>query len=415
VRLRRLQCIRFDVGLGITRPLTELAQALRQNLVWIREHTRIADLATRWEARGRPSSLLLRDDDLDAAKSWAGKWTSEAPEITDVQTAFLNASIVESRVVRRRRLLVQTLFGVLVVCIVLGLIGWLTEDQLREAWHEFVIVGPYKQKQILPYVLTPERIERAFTAGQSFRECANDCPEMIVVQAGEFMMGSPTTEKGRYDDEDEGDGRQHRVGIAKQFAVSKFEVTFSDWDRCVSLGGCPKDARAGDAGWGRGTRPVIYVGWDDAQRYVAWLSRMAGKVYRLLTEAEWEYAARAGKPTAYSWGDEIGKDNANCNGCGSEWDNRKTAPVGSFVPNAFGLYDMHGNVWEWVEDCYHDNYNGAPLDGTAWIAGDCKYRVVRGGSWMVPPQVLRTANRRRYTPGDRDPDLGFRVGRTLTP
>jgi formylglycine-generating enzyme required for sulfatase activity len=142
---------------------------------------------------------------------------------------------------------------------------------------------------------------------------------------------------------------------------------------------------------------------------------MTGKVYRLLTEAEWEYAARAGKPTAYSWGDEIGKDNANCNGCGSEWDNRKTAPVGSFAPNAFGLYDMHGNVWEWVEDCYHDNYNGAPLDGTAWIAGDCKYRVVRGGSWMVPPQVLRTANRRRYTPGDRDPDLGFRVGRTLTP
>jgi formylglycine-generating enzyme required for sulfatase activity len=140
----------------------------------------------------------------------------------------------------------------------------------------------------------------------------------------------------------------------------KFEVTFTDWDACVLARGCPQEGRAADAGWGRATRPVIFVSWDDAQQYVAWLSKMTGKVYRLLTEAEWEYAARAGSPTAYSWGDKIGKNNAVCNSCGSQWDDRQSAPVGSFMPNAFGLYDMHGNVWEWIEDCYHKENSGTP-------------------------------------------------------
>ena len=122
---------------------------------------------------------------------------------------------------------------------------------------------------------------------------------------------------------------------------------------------------------------------------------MTGKPYRLLTEAEWEYAARAGSTTAYFWGDEIGKDNANCNGCGSQWDGRQTSPVGSFKPNAFGLYDMAGNVWQWVQDCYHDNYNGAPTDGSAWTSGDCNLRVVRGGSFIYGPRALRAAARIR--------------------
>ena len=155
----------------------------------------------------------------------------------------------------------------------------------------------------------------------------------------------------------------------------------------------------------------------DAQQYVAWISKLTGKPYRLLSEAEWEYAARAGTQTAYSWGDEIGKGNANCNGCGSQWDGRQTAPVGSFAPNAFGLYDMHGNVWEWVEDCYHDNYDGAPTDGSAWTAvGDCTYRVVRGGSWQDLPSDLRAANRhRRHSDVIQRKELGFRVVRTLNP
>ena len=138
---------------------------------------------------------------------------------------------------------------------------------------------------------------------------------------------------------------------------------------------------------------MINVSWDDTQQYVAWLSRMTGQPYRLLTEAEWEYAARAGTTTAYYWGDEIGKGNANCDGCGSQWDFKQTAPIGSFAPNAFGLYDMAGNVNQWVQDCYHDDYNGAPIDGSAWTSEDCSRRVVRGGSWYYSPLSLRSAIR----------------------
>lgn len=142
---------------------------------------------------------------------------------------------------------------------------------------------------------------------------------------------------------------------------------------------------------------------------------MTGRPYRLLTEAEWEYVARADTTSAYSWGDEIGKGNANCLACESAWDNRETSPVGSFKPNAFGLYDMHGNVWQWVEDCYHDNYEGAPTDGSAWISKDCSRRVVRGGSWGQNSRIVRSAFRGRNEPYVQNDDLGFRVARTLTP
>jgi formylglycine-generating enzyme required for sulfatase activity len=242
---------------------------------------------------------------------------------------------------------------------------------------------------------------------------------MVVVRAGEFMMGSPATEEGHYDSE----GPQHKVTIAKPFAASKFDVTFMDWDACVSVGECRK---AGDNGFGRGTRPVIFVSWDDAQEYVAWFSKITGRPYRLLTEAEWEYAARAGSATAYFWGDEIGKRNANCEGCdgqtsvtnaanGPAVDYRKTSPGESFKPNAFGLYDMAGNVYQWVQDCYHSDYNGAPADGSAWTIGDCDYRVVRGGSWANIPRDVRSASRESFATGGRYYRLGFRLARTLTP
>ena len=142
---------------------------------------------------------------------------------------------------------------------------------------------------------------------------------------------------------------------------------------------------------------------------------MTGKAYRLLNEAEWEYAARAGSTTAYFWGEEIGKNNANCNGCGSQWDNLQTSPVGSFKPNDFGLHDMAGNVFQWAQDCYHGNYDGAPDDGSAWISGDCGFRVVRGGSWNNAPEILRSARRNGNSPFNRSYLLGFRVGRTLLP
>jgi formylglycine-generating enzyme required for sulfatase activity len=152
-----------------------------------------------------------------------------------------------------------------------------------------------------------------------------------------------------------------------------------------------------------------------AKQYAAWLAQMTRKPYRLLTEAEWEYAARAGATTAYSWGDEIGEGHANCDGCGSKWDRMETSPVGTFPPNAFGLYDMAGDVWQWVEDCRHANYEGAPADNSEWTGGDCAEHVVRGGSWLVGPQFLRPAIRGEFPVEDHNSDIGFRVARTLTP
>jgi formylglycine-generating enzyme required for sulfatase activity len=232
---------------------------------------------------------------------------------------------------------------------------------------------------------------------------------MIVVPAGSFTMGSLAIEKGRNADE----APQHSVAIAKPFAVSAAEVTFDEWDTCVAFGDCV--AGITDARWGRGQRPVINVAWNEAQQYAAWLGKVTGKPYRLLTEAEYEYAARAGTQTAYPWGDDIGKGNADCASCGSQWGNSQTAPVRSFPANAFALYDMVGNVWEWVEDCHHSSYLGVPTDGSAWTAGTCGRRVVRGGSWSTDPPTLRSANRDGATADDRNHGLGFRVARTLAP
>ena len=249
--------------------------------------------------------------------------------------------------------------------------------------------------------------EQALKPGDLFHECTN-CPEMIVVPAGSFMMGSEDSEQ---------DGPQHRVTIAKQFAAAKYELTWAEWDACAARGTC--NARVPRGASGRGQKPVIYVEWDEAKEYVAWLSKITGKTYRLLSEAEYEYAARAGTTTAYPWGDDItlnGTVMANCNGCGSKWDNRDTAPVGSFPPNRFGLYDMEGNVVAWTEDCYHKSYEGAPADGSAWIeGGNCSdARVIRGGSWGDLPDHLRSERRGgAFRNGDQSADRGFRVARTL--
>ncbi len=285
--------------------------------------------------------------------------------------------------------------------VLLGLLGM--------GWVYREILGQYRWRTDRPSVdMAGQEKEGAAKPGSEFTDCANGCPLMIVVPAGKFEMGSPESEPRRSADE----GPRHEVTIAKPFAVSKFEVTFAEWDACVAAAAC---SRAADR-WGRGQMPVINVSWDDAKQYVGRLSRLTGKEYRLLTEAEWEYAARAGAMTRYSWGDDPGKDNANCGRCGSQWDGNQTAPVGSFKPNAFGLYDMHGNVWEWCEDVWHGDYNGAPTDGSAWLqGGDPALHVVRGGSWYFEPQLLRAAYRDRDSTVDRNNNLGFRVGRTLTP
>ena len=230
-----------------------------------------------------------------------------------------------------------------------------------------------------------------------------------MIPAGRFRMGCVS---GRDCDDDEFPVRE--VTIPRAFAVSAHEVTFGEWDACVAGGGCG-GYLPDDRGWGRGRRPAINVSWNDAQAYVAWLSSRTGAEYRLLSESEWEYVARAGSSTAYSWGDGIGSNRANCDGCGSRWDNSQTAPVGSFAANAFGVHDMHGNVWEWVEDCWNDSYAGAPADGSVWLSGECNRRVLRGGSWFYNPRYPRSAGRSWVTAGNRSSFLGFRVARTLTP
>ncbi len=232
-------------------------------------------------------------------------------------------------------------------------------------------------------------------AGQVFKDCA-DCPEMVVIPAGSFQMGS-----NDYDSEKP----IHSVNI-KSFALGKYEVTQGQWK--AVMGSNPSNfSNCGD------NCPVEQVNWNDIQQYIQKLNQKTGQQYRLPSEAEWEYAARAVSTTKYRWGNDIGLNNASCDGCGSQWDKKSTAPAGQFKPNGFGLYDMHGNVWEWVQDGYHNNYSGAPTDGSAWETGGTQdERVLRGGSWIGGPVGLRSAYRFRNSPDDRINLVGFRLART---
>ena len=207
---------------------------------------------------------------------------------------------------------------------------------------------------------------------------------------------------------------QHPVTV-RSFWIGKYEVTFDEYLAFVLDNRDFKPPP--DQGWGRGSRPVINVNWEEAQAYAAWLSKVTGKAFRLPTEAEWEYAARANSTKHYWWGDDVnegGKVWANCANCGSEWDNQKTAPVGSFSENGFGLHDMHGNVWEWVEDDWHESYKGAPNDGSAWTdKSRGSLRVLRGGSWDGDAQNCRSAVRFGNRPGYRNGSVGFRLSRSV--
>jgi formylglycine-generating enzyme required for sulfatase activity len=384
--------------------LREWIAAEREFLAW-KSGLEVAQRVWRATPDQSKGEALLMGLALAQAQSWIPKRSEDIPA-ADRQFIKLSYRASQQRKLRIQLLVLGVAIGE-AFAIFVGLFAWANQSYLIDQFNWYTTSRPYIVQQVRPYVLSAEA-EQALKPLASFRECAKDCPEMIVIPAGSFTMGSPATEKDRYTTEDP----QHKVTIARAFAVSKFDVTFEDWDTCVSVRGC---RHVVDSGFGRGTRPVINVSWDDAHEYVAWLSLATGQPYRLLTEAEWEYAARAGTTAAYFWGDEIGKGNANCAGCGSQWDNLRTAPVGSFKPNAFGLYDMAGNVWQWVEDCYHDSYDGAPVDGSAWAIGDCSRRVLRGGSWNSGPHFLRSANRAWLTPGNRVNNVGFRLGRTLTP
>jgi formylglycine-generating enzyme required for sulfatase activity len=224
---------------------------------------------------------------------------------------------------------------------------------------------------------------------------------MVALPGGEFTMGERQAGLGA------GNSPAHPVQVPP-LLISRTEVSFGEYDRFARASGRSLPA---DQNWGRGRQPVVNVNWDDAVAYTRWLSQQTGRTYRLPSEAEWEYAARGGSDDWHWWGYALGQGNAVCLDCGSDWDARQPAPVGSLAANPFGLYDTAGNVMEWVQDCYNPNYQGAPADGSAWLTGDCEQRVVRGGAYNKPSANLRSSARSKL-PGElRLQMLGFRVVR----
>ncbi len=358
-----------------------------------------------WDAyRKAPAHLSHNADRLRAAEQLLAR-PDLAANLEPADTAYMKACQQQERAVRARAQRGKMVLGALAASVV-GLLGLaatgVLEPNAMKVQARRLADLHMPALGTVPAVLTAEK-ERALKAGDPFQECWS-CPEMVVVPPGAFMMGS----------NDGGDDEKpvHKVTISAPFAVGRFEVTFDEWDGCVAHGGCPAEGVAG-ANFGRGRQPVINVNWDDAKKYVEWLSKRTGKTYRLLTEAEWEYAARAGTTTKFSFGDE--ESGLSEHAWFSANSESRAHPVGKKKPNAFSLHDMHGNVWEWVEDCHVDNYNGAPENGTARPSPSCRSRVLRGGAWSGGPDILRSAQRDRYVPGDRDSIIGFRVARVLSP
>ena len=276
---------------------------------------------------------------------------------------------------------------------------------LRWVWASLMMLAVFGAVLTVPITLGAWAAY-ARAAGETFQDCSA-CPVMVVVPAGRFRMGD-LSEVG-----EPNELPVHQVTFAQPFAVGKYEITCQEWQACVSARRCRNAV-------GSGTHPATGVTWKDAKAYVSWLSDKTRKTYRLLSEAEWEYAARAGSVTPFQVGKMISATDANFNGLrtfnGSARGiyRKKALPVGSFPPNAFGLHDFHGNVGEWVEDCWNPDYRGAPSNGAAWTeAPSCVLRVIRGGSWASPPSDLRTASRNWFVTKDKDVYFGLRVARGL--
>ena len=364
----------------------------REFLIWK------ASLEAAWRTwRAAPanskSDVLLVGFPLVQAHRWL---TLRAQDIPTAGREFI---VLSRRMAQRRKLRVKALVAGRAFLIAMGLVARWQEAWLRERYFWFVMRG---------YVLS-EAQARALKPGQSFLECAEReqdysaryCPLMVVLPAGKFVMGSWQSGDDVHGPHDE--EPPHNVLISSPFAVSKYEVTFDQWDACVDTGGC-KPPGGEVSTWGRGRQPAIDVNWEDAQQYVKWLSKLTGRNYRLLSEAEWEYAASA-----------LDLEELDRRAWYSENSNNQAHPVGEKAPNAFGLHDMHGNVAEWVEDCYHDSYIEAPTDGWPWVnEADCVNRVIRGGSWREPYNRLYSTSRAWNSTDSRKSTLGFRVARTLT-
>ena len=246
-------------------------------------------------------------------------------------------------------------------------------------------------------VLTAGAPARSQAVGESFRDCAA-CPEMVVVPIGDFLMGSDTREEEQ---------PVHEVTIPRSFAMSKYEVTFDEWSDCIEAGRCRE---TDDHKWGRGPRPVINVTWQEATAYAVFLSEKTGHTYRLPSEAEWEYAARAGTTTRFWWGDAQGEAMANCRTCGTKF-KKRSAPVGSFAANPYGLHDLNGNIWEWTQDCWNESHTDAPDDASARTTGECTKRVVRGGSWYYIAKLMSAHYRTSFIAERFSYNIGIRLVR----
>jgi len=273
------------------------------------------------------------------------------------------------------------------------------------------VQSPYLDSMDVPAnILSRLTLDRTVQTGQSEQTFSDSLrtlgsgPHMIRIPGGRFLRGD---HQGDGDDDEQ---PMSEVSL-HAFAISTHEITFNQYDLyCQRSRKCDEPD---DQEWGRGNRPVINVSWEEANAYVQWLADKTGKPYRLPSDAEWEYAHRAGNTTRYAWGDEVESARANCEGCGSIWDGDQSAPVGRFEANAYGLYDTAGNVFEWVADCFHDRFSEAPNDGSPIEKEGCGKRVIRGGAWSFPPHEVRSANRWRDFPTRRSDDTGFRVAMDL--
>ncbi|MEI7869191.1 MAG: SUMF1/EgtB/PvdO family nonheme iron enzyme [Candidatus Methylumidiphilus sp.] len=351
---------------------------------WLDQHQefllwrkRLQEAMEAWDKAKRDTAALLSGARLKEAE----RWQKQREDLTRPEAAFIRLGL---RRQRKNRVLAAGLATALLLGV--SFAGYVVQERIT--WRAGFYIWLAK-------------------AGIYYLH-----PAMVDIPGGSFMMGSSDTdERG-----DKNERPQHKVTI-KPFQMGRYEVTFDEYDVFSHLikkeGGCAHgheiNRTVGDEGWGRGEQPVINVSWDDAVCYAQWLSKHTPETYRLPSEAEWEYAARARTDTAYWWGDEIGKNQANCSGCGSQWDGKQTAPVGSFPANPFGLHDTAGNVMEWVADCRHEDYQNAPADGSVWQGGDCERRVARGGSWDHLRDDARAAYRSYNHPDNRSNLIGFRL------
>lgn len=384
-------------GSSIDDGMTKLDRALRMNLAWFREATRMSERTALWIRSRRNRDHLLRGFSLEQAQNWLARVPTDS-EVSPETLEFLTASAVEDKAVKdkrlkteralrgartvRKRIATYAAFALVFISVIAGIHIWLLSEE--RTWNTLRIWGLAK----LGLYGGPEMIDLA---------TVEDFP-------AEFEMES-------FDRAAE-QNYVNTVHFSKPFAIGRYEITFDEYGAYTFDKGLDQPD---DRDWGAGLYPIINVSWDDIQGYIDWLKMVTGKPFRLPSESEWEFAARAGTKTEFWWGDEIGENRANCDGCGGRLGGKQTLPVGSFEANAFGLHDTAGNVFEWVEDCWFTAYEKAPSDGSAWLSDDedCYWRVIRGGSWSNPPSDLRSASRYINSREVRDELLGFRLAQDL--